>query len=422
MSHLHIGCVADDFTGATDMASFLVKGGLNTEIVDGIPSIDWRPATNTQAVVIALKSRTAPVKSAVEQSLQCFDWLYNQLQAKQLFFKYCSTFDSTDEGNIGPVIDQVLAKLHLKNVIISPALPVNGRTVYLGHLFVNGVLLENSSMKNHPLTPMRQSNLMQLIEQQGSGKAFNLSHQMLSLPTADIDKQINELDDYQYLVVDHFNDMQADTIAKACANHPFLSGSSGLAEPIAKLHAQSSKRPVLNSLYSGNAPTLILAGSCSVATREQIKLFKKHYACFQIEPNKLISGETNEQSILQWIATQKNQPCLVYSSQAPDTINAMQSFATQNLASLIEKTFAQIATQSVQNGVKRLIVAGGETSGAITQALELSSFNVGASIAPGVPIIQSRDNPDLLLALKSGNFGGPSFFLDALALMNQPEA
>lgn len=171
MPNLQIGCVADDFTGASDMASFLVKGGLNTEMIDGIPSSEWRPADDTQAIVIALKSRTQPVQEAIDDSLSCFRWLRTSLQAKQLFFKYCSTFDSTDKGNIGPVTDAVLKAFDIPTAVVSPGLPVNGRTVYQGHLFVNGQLLHESSMRFHPLTPMTRSNLCELMEAQGEGKA-----------------------------------------------------------------------------------------------------------------------------------------------------------------------------------------------------------------------------------------------------------
>jgi uncharacterized protein YgbK (DUF1537 family) len=419
MADLYIGCVADDFTGATDMASFLVKGGLNTEICDGIPDQNWRPAASTQALVIALKSRTEPVEIAVKDSLACFQWLYTKLKAKQLYFKYCSTFDSTSEGNIGPVIDAVLTTLALDNVIISPALPVNGRSVYLGHLFVNGLLLENSSMRQHPLTPMTNSNLMNLIEQQGRGKATNISHTTLESTADDIKQQLQSLSQYQYLVVDHFNDQHAKAIVTAFADHPFLSGSSGLAEPLAQAHAlnQSLTDTQLTSL--DKAPTLVLAGSCSVATREQIAVFSEDYASYQIDPTLLHKGEISCEDIWQWFVAQDNAPCLIYSSQAPETVKEHQQTMGVNVAQLLEQTFASIAKKAVEHGTRRLIVAGGETSGAVTQALCVKHFVVGPSIAPGVPIIQPREFPELLMTLKSGNFGAADFFTKALTMMNE---
>lgn len=418
MSQLCIGCVADDFTGASDMASFLVKGGLKTEMCDGIPSKDWRPAADTKALVIALKSRTEPVAQAVTQSLACFDWLHTVLKAKQLYFKYCSTFDSTSEGNIGPVIDAVLATLNMHNVIISPALPVNGRTVYLGHLFVNGLPIEHSSMRFHPLTPMTESNLMSLIEQQGQGKAINIAHHCLEQGAAHVKATVKNYPEHQYLVVDHFSDDHADTIVEAFADYPFLSGSSGLAEPLAKKHAQSNVAINPLSMHSGTAPTLVLAGSCSVATREQVAVFSKHYACFQIDPKKLLNQEINSASIWQWIQQQQGQPCLIYSSDDPTNVAQLQQNLGVNIASTLEDNFAQIAKIAVANGIRRLIVAGGETSGAVTQALELQQFFVGPSIAPGVPVIQPRNFPEMLLSLKSGNFGDADFFIKAVNMMN----
>ena len=418
MSQLCIGCVADDFTGASDMASFLVKGGLKTEMCDGIPAKDWRPDPDTQALVIALKSRTITVAQAVSQSLACFDWLYNTLQAKQLYFKYCSTFDSTSDGNIGPVIDAVLKTLDMDNVIISPALPVNGRTVYLGHLFVNGVPIEHSSMRSHPLTPMKESNLMSLIEQQGQGKAFNITHHTLDQGSQSIKMQLQDYPGFQYLVVDHFNDAHADTIVQAFADYPFLSGSSGLAEPLARIHAQANNTEQTSSMFSGSAPTLVIAGSCSVATREQVKVFAKTHACYQVDPTALFKGDINSDTIWQWIQQQQGKPCLIYSSADPAKVSELQDTLGADLAALIEKNFAEIAQKAVKNGIQRLIIAGGETSGAVTQALDLKQFFVGPSIAPGVPVIQPRNTPELLLSLKSGNFGDADFFIKALNIMN----
>ena len=316
------------------------------------------------------------------------------------------------------MIDAVLKTLDMDNVIISPALPVNGRTVYLGHLFVNGVPIEHSSMRFHPLTPMRESNLMSLIEKQGQGKAINISHQALAEGPDGVKKHLQAQQKFQYLVVDHFTDSHADTIVTAFADYPFLSGSSGLAEPLAKMHAQSNPSLQTVSMLSGIAPTLVIAGSCSVATREQVKVFSEHYPCYQVDPTALFKGEINSDTIWQWVQQQQGNPCLIYSSDDPENVRKLQQTLTTDISALLEKNFAELAITAVQNGTRRLIIAGGETSGAVTQALQQQQFFVGPSIAPGVPIIQPRNFPELLLSLKSGNFGDADFFLKAVDLMN----
>ncbi|MCL6420138.1 3-oxo-tetronate kinase [Aestuariirhabdus haliotis] len=416
MPKLRLGCVADDFTGASDMASFLVKGGLNTEMIDGVPDKNWHPAPETQAVVIALKSRTAPVADAVKQSLASFQWLRNQADNCQLFFKYCSTFDSTEQGNIGPVIDAVLQAFDLHTALVSPALPVNGRTVYRGHLFVNGQQLSDSSMRFHPLTPMRESNLCSLMECQGQHQAVNLPHTIIEQGEPAIRAWLQQLTtDQCYLVADHFNDRHADSLAQAFSDQPFLSGSSGLAEMLARQHGRNnSETGELSLTAPGRA--LVLAGSCSEATRGQVAYFLKHFPGRRMDPARLVSGEETVDHIWQWLLEQGDQPCLLYSSDTPEQVSQAQSRLGHKISDLLESVFSELAQRARSAGFGRLIVAGGETSGAVTQALDLRSFRVGPSVAPGVPVIQPLAQPDLLLVLKSGNFGDEQFFTKAIQL------
>ncbi|MGH1352705.1 MAG: 3-oxo-tetronate kinase, partial [Methyloligellaceae bacterium] len=345
------------------MASFLVKGGLRTVMIEGLPDDSWLPAADIQAIVIALKSRTEPVEKAVTDSLACFRWLHQSLNTRQLYFKYCSTFDSTPTGNIGPVIDAVLEAFELEATIISPALPVNGRSVFEGHLFVNGDLLENSSMRFHPLTPMTESSLLKLIEAQGKGKAAKINYQLLDQGVDAVNEVLSSLNGVRYFVPDHFNDNHAETIVRSFVHYTFITGSSGLAEPLARLHAQQSENQIKQTpMKTDTAPTLVLAGSCSVATREQIHEFEGEFNSYRIEPENLNDPKSIAEEIWQWIAMQDNKPCLVFSSDDPENVERIQKTSGPDVSHLLEQTFGLLAKKSVSNGIRRLIVAGGETS------------------------------------------------------------
>ncbi|WP_426415200.1 3-oxo-tetronate kinase [Aestuariirhabdus sp. LZHN29] len=419
MPKLRLGCVADDFTGASDMASFLVRGGLKTEMIDGVPPLGWHPREDTAAVVIALKSRTIPVKDAVAQSLASFRWLREHATDCQLFFKYCSTFDSTPQGNIGPVIDAVMEAFDLPRVLVSPALPVNGRTVYRGYLFVNGVPLAESPMRNHPLTPMHDSSLVRMMEQQGQYKGTVLDHNLLACGSDAVRERINSLaPEQRYLVADHFEPQHAEVLAHAMADAAFISGSSGLAEALARQHTQGDNEQPQTG-FTAPGKTLILAGSCSEATRDQVARFveRGEGESLRLDPAGLMNGELRDEAIWSWVSDQSCSTCLVYSSDEPDRVSDAQRTLGLNVAERLEQAFAMLARRAVNAGIRKLVVAGGETSGAVTQALGEQTFGVGPSVAPGVPIIQTMGSDPLLLVLKSGNFGDQDFFHTAIEMM-----
>ena len=423
-SSLVLGCVADDFTGASDMASFLAEGGLKTLLTDGIPEKVHVIEEAPQAIVIALKSRTADTKQAVKESKEGFAWL-KQYGAKQLYFKYCSTFDSTSEGNIGPVIDAVLEAYRLPYTIVCPALPVNERTVFNGYLFVNQVPLHESPMKDHPLTPMRDSHLGRLLSEQGKYESYNITYHSLEAGEESVLQKVESFTALSqeapfYIIVDFFREQHASDIVNVFGGLPFLTGGSGMAKALAAHHAQhaSSCQPFqkyndLTSRPSGGG--LILAGSCSVATQQQVAAFIEDGGlALKIDPERLLCGEQTQEDILKFILAHNRKNVLIYSSDTRENVRKSQEAGQENVSALLEETMAYLASESEKHGRERIIVAGGETSGAVTKALGYSSYVIGESVAPGVPLMVPVANKRIRLVLKSGNFGNPDFFEHAL--------
>ena len=407
-----IGCVADDFTGAGDVASFLAAGGLRTVLTNGIPA-EMPEVSGVQALVIALKSRSQEPSLAVRDSLQAMDWL-REHGAQRLYFKYCSTFDSTPRGNIGPVTDAVLERYGFPYTILCPSLLVNRRAVRDGILYVNGVPLAESPMKDHPLNPMWASDLCELMKPQGKYPCFKLSAELYAHP----DRVSSLVKSYQaqyphfYLAVDYYEEAHGPQLARLFGDLPFLTGGSGLPEELARYLCPCPSAPLAVGSQSNAMPRLILAGSCSVATRQQVKNWLDGGGKgILVSPAKLASGEQSVESL--WQQMQAYWPaqdllvCSVGSAGMPEP-------AGEGEAARLEQTMAQLACRAVDAGCRRLICAGGETSGAITQALGYAAFYIGKSVAPGVPVMQPADCPELQLVLKSGNFGGPDFFETAL--------
>lgn len=417
---LLIGVVADDFTGASDAASFLVKGGLNTVLLNGIPSSDIT-LDNISAIVIALKTRTMEKSKAVRLSLEAFEWLKAK-NAKHIYSKYCSTFDSTREGNIGPIIDAVLDKYNYIYTIIAPSLPINGRVVRNGHLYVDGVLLHESSMKDHPLTPMWDSRIANLMCEQGKYKSIELHREKLYL--SDIQIQ-NLISDYQkknkrfYIIPDYVDDKDAIRITELFKDLPFLTGGSGLLESLARAYKTENNAPNNKNKSTTKGKGIILAGSVSQATCCQVNTFiQTGKPSLKINPIDIL--EDNSLSFI-WSFISKNQTedIMIYSSDEPSKIKEYQKLGKEKVAKVIEKTFAKIAKQIIDLGYTRIIVAGGETSGAVMQALDFNHFVIGESISPGVPIMIPLDFPEIRLILKSGNFGDKDFFIKALKMTEE---
>ncbi|KEA62265.1 hypothetical protein ADIMK_3555 [Marinobacterium lacunae] len=418
---LLLGCIADDITGASDLASVLVASGMRTLQLLGIPeaTVDL---SETDAVVIALKSRTQETQRAVGDSLQALDWLRRH-ECIQYYFKYCSTFDSTDQGNIGPVADALLTEMGETFTLACPGLPINGRTVYNGHLFVHGVLLNESGMEHHPLTPMRDANLVRVLGTQTSGKVGLVNHDTLAQGIASTRAQLRRLAvDYRYAIIDTLNADDLITIGHACSDLKLVTGGSGLALGLAdnfkakgllqKSHNASKLAPV-----SGDA--VVLSGSCSKATREQVEIFSADHPSLKVDPLALHRGDQTAEQVVHWFNAHRDQgPVLIYATDAPEAIQQCQlELGTERAGALVEQLMANVVRRLSALGVTKFVIAGGETSGSVVHALGVSALKIGPTIAPGVPLCQTLDAPSRLLALKSGNFGERDFFAKALEMM-----
>lgn len=419
------GVVADDFTGASDAASFLQQQGLQTVLSNGIPSQPLGEDEGWDAVVIALKSRTAPIDEAVRQSLSAFDWL-SAHGADQLYFKYCSTFDSTPEGNIGPVIDAVLERINQPYTFLSPALPVNGRVVEEGHLYVNGLPLHHSSMKNHPLTPMWDSFIPNLMAGQSKYPClvFPISNDLQQ------DQQkLNELVETQAAISPHFtlvpdyrSEQDAETVASLFGSLPFLTGGSGILAALGRRRSPASQTETKpgNDMAPASGRSIILAGSTSAATNRQVEAWLQQGGTgFRIDPQRLMEAEGYAAQVFEAVSRSSGD-LLVYSSQPPEEMRANQErYGIEPLSAKIEALFHDLARQVKALGFSTIIVAGGETSGTVTHALGYNLFRIGEPMAPGVPVMIPLADPDTKLVLKSGNFGGDAFFAETISKLRE---
>lgn len=389
-----LGCIADDFTGASDAASFLQKAGMQTVLLNGIPEAEI-PVQDYDAVVIALKTRTEPVAEAVSHSMEAVKWL-EQRGATHYYFKYCSTFDSTREGNIGPVLDAAMEYLKEEYTLLCPALPVNGRIVKDGHLYVNGVPLHESPMKDHPLTPMWDSRIKNLMEAQSRYPCIELGREeMRRADMEELLKQAGESKEHFYVIPDYETEEDAKRIASIFGNRKVLSGGSG----------------ILQYLKTREEKGIILAGSCSKATLNQIDAYEKAgHVSLKIDPEKLWNGETTVEELLSFVENHTGDYVLVYSSDTAERVKETQKLGKEQVAQLIEAVLSGLAGKLVERGYKHIIVAGGETSGAVTKKLGYDLFEIGKSVAPGVPMMIPLEDKSMRLVLKSGNFGQPDFF------------
>lgn len=415
-----LGCIADDFTGATDLASTLVRQGMSAVQVIGIPD---GPLPEADAVIVALKSRTIPAAQAVAQSLAACEALL-AAGAKQFLFKYCSTFDSTDEGNIGPVAEALLKRLDGGFAIACPAFPTNGRTIYQGHLFVGGALLNESGMENHPLTPMRDANLVRVLGRQTEGSVGLLPFTVVDQGAAAIRAEVTRLREAgrRFAIADAITDAHLMALGEACANHALITGGSGIAMGLPENFRRAGLLPARQD--AGTLPEVgglsaVLAGSCSRATLGQIGVARDHVPTLELDALATPDAAALAGQAKAWMAGKlsTDRPIVIAASAPPDRVEALQKKLGRDAAgALVEEAMAEIAEALVAAGVRRLVVAGGETSGSVVQRLGVHSLRIGAEIDPGVP--WTHANPDrapegMLLALKSGNFGARDFFLKA---------
>ncbi|HEY6004225.1 MAG TPA: 3-oxo-tetronate kinase [Anaeromyxobacter sp.] len=412
-----LGCIADDFTGATDLAGMLVRAGMRTVQTVGVPAA---APEGVDAIVVALKSRTVPAKEAVESSLAALRWL-RRAGASRFYFKYCSTFDSTDEGNIGPVADALLAELGAAFTIACPAFPENGRTVFNGHLFVGEVLLSESGMRNHPLTPMTDANLVRVLRRQTRRRVGLVGHAAVAESAARIRERYDELRraGAGIAVVDATSNADLLRIGAASADLPLVTAGSGLALGLVPAYAEAGLFRLAgraDALPPSSGFAAILAGSCSVATNGQVAAaLEAGMPAFRLDPVRLAEDASAAASAVAWAAPLLPRgPVLVYSTAEPDRVReAQERLGRDRAGALVEEALATIARGLVERGVGKLIVAGGETSGAVVSALGVGALRIGPEVVPGVPWTSALGGRPLSLALKSGNFGGPTFFLDA---------
>jgi uncharacterized protein YgbK (DUF1537 family) len=411
-----LGVIADDFTGATDIAGMLVKNGMRTIQTIGVPAEGTIPE-DVDAVVVALKTRSIAAKAAVAQSLAALDAL-QAAGCVRFFFKYCSTFDSTNAGNIGPVGDALLDALKARQAIYCPAFPENGRTIFFGHLFVGDVLLSDSHMRHHPLTPMTDASLVRVLARQTPHKVGLVPLKQVQAGSASLRAALDKLaaDGARHVVVDAVADTDLGIIGEAIGDDALVTGGSGVA---LGLPAAYRRRGLLahkagaDALPKIEGAAAVLAGSCSAATLGQIAAFKG--AHLALDTDAICRGENVAAKALDWAKGKLgNGPVLLSASDKPDAVKALQAkYGIEASSQAIEKTMAALARGLVASGVGRLVVAGGETSGAVVGALDVTALRIGPEIDPGVPWTASVAQKPLLLALKSGNFGAPDFFTKA---------
>jgi uncharacterized protein YgbK (DUF1537 family) len=429
-----LGAIADDFTGATDLSNTLVRRGMRTVQLIDVPAEDL-PLPDAEAVVIALKSRTIPAADAVGMSLAALRWL-RRAGARQILFKYCSTFDSTDAGNIGPVAEALLDALGGDFTLFCPAFPEVGRTIFKGYLFVGDVLLSESGMRDHPLTPMRDPSLVRVLQRQTKGRVGLVPHATVAEGAAAIRAAFAGLrrKGVRHAIVDALADAELEAIGEAAAEFPLITGGSGIALGLpgnfrrAGLLGEGGGADALPAIDGAAA---VLSGSCSEATQAQVAyMINGGYAGGVFIVNPLVAAERDDFAVsaLTWADKQPgDKPLLFTSTAGPKLVARAQSeLGRERAGALVEKIMAEIAKGLVARGVRRLVVAGGETAGAVVQALGISGLVIGRQIDPGVPWTVSLPGrlgePPLALALKSGNFGAPDFFRRAFRVLEGEES
>lgn len=415
MRKILLGCIADDFTGASDLANNLVRAGMRVVQTIGVPTSPL--SADVDAVVVALKSRTTAPQDAIAQSLAALSWLQGQ-GAQQIYFKYCSTFDSTAQGNIGPVTEALMDALSTDFTIATPAFPDNKRTVFKGYLFAGDTLLNESGMQNHPLTPMTDANLVRVLQAQTQRVVGLVDYTVVARGAQAVTERIAQLKaaGVGVAIVDAISNADLMRLGPALKGMPLVTAGSGVAIGLPQNFgitpsAQSSALPKATGLQA------VVSGSCSLATNSQVLAFiKGGRPALALDPLRMASGIDVVAEALAWASPQlKSGPVLIYSTAESSVIKAVQArLGVEQAGALVERTLAAIAKGLVAQGVQQLIVAGGETSGACVQALGITQLHIGPQIAPGVPWCFTSG---LHITLKSGNFGGNDFFTDAFKML-----
>ena len=413
---MKLGCIGDDFTGSSDLANTLAKEGMRVTQFTGVP--DGPAPDNVDAGVVALKSRTIPVDEAVRLSLDALDWLRDQ-GCTQFYFKYCSTFDSTQEGNIGPVIDALMERLGAETALVCPAFPATGRSIYQGHLFVRDALLSESGMENHPLTPMTDPDIRRWLGHQTKHDVGHVpAATVFDGPEAIAEALAAETEAGRpVIVVDAIRDADLRDIGKGARNLQLITGGSGVALGLPSNLLDAADLTPPETDWSGRpGPAALIAGSASNMTRAQVARWMEDHPAREITAEEVMEGRVAPRDAARF-ALDSDDTALIYSSADPATVKAAQErYGRETVAGRLEDFFAETARQLVDGGVERLVTAGGETSGAVVEGLGIEALRIGPEIAPGVPALEAEGR-DLVLALKSGNFGDEDFFGKALAVL-----
>ncbi|MGW0910037.1 3-oxo-tetronate kinase [Streptomyces sp. NPDC002853] len=424
---IRLGCIADDFTGATDLANNLVRAGMRVVQLIGVPPAGVEGPVDADAVVIALKSRTTPASEAVTDSLRALAWL-RSAGAEQIYFKYCSTFDSTRAGNIGPVTEALMDALGADFTVATPAFPDNGRTVFKGHLFVGDVLLGESGMRHHPLTPMTDSNLVSVLGAQTTRPVGLIDHTVVASGAEAIRERVAALreEGVGAAIVDAVSNDDLLRLGAAVKDLPLVTAGSGLAIGL-PANWGFEPSPAAAQLPPPTGHQAVVCGSVSTATNGQVQEFLTGgRPAFSVDPLRIAAGEDVAGQALAFAAERLGQgPVLVYSTVTPDAVKDVQgSLGVAEAGELVEQTLARVAQGLIELGVRQLVVAGGETSGAVVQALGLTGLRIGPQIDPGVPWCAAAlpGGDTLHITLKSGNFGGPDFFTTSFARLDRETA
>lgn len=416
-----LGCIADDFTGATDLAGILARSGFGVSLRIGVPDGDDPDPAPFE--VIALKCRTASVTEAVTETGAALAWL-ERTGARRFFWKYCSTFDSTPSGNIGPVAEALMRTLGTAQTIYCPAFPENGRSVYKGRLFVGDVPLDESPMKDHPLTPMRDSSLERLLAPQVKGEVGAVYWHDVHQGAAAIRVRLDALSarGVGHVVVDALDERDLQSLAEACWDMDLVTGGSALALGLPacyRAHGEIGETTALQDPPEVTETSLVLSGSCSAMTQAQVTEFAHHAPALKLTPLSLAANFDAElEKALAWLDGLPLQaPKMIYATAEPQEVAlAQEALGREQAGALVERALAALARHALERGIRRFVVAGGETAGAVTQTLAVNRLDIGAEIAPGVPWTFARYGEEpIALALKSGNFGEETFFEDALA-------
>ena len=415
-----LGCIADDFTGATDLAALLSRSGARVSLRIGVPDEPPSAGATAPFEVIALKIRTVPPAEAVAESLKALEWLRGA-GAERFFWKYCSTFDSTADGNIGPVSEALMAELGAKQTIYCPAFPENGRGIFMGYLFVGEQPLSESPMKDHPLTPMRDSNLMRLLAPQVTAPVGLANRHAVARGADALRGRLSALaaEGVAHVVVDAVANDDLYVIAEACRDMPLMTGGSAVAMPLPELYVRDgllSADREASELPAPGRGSIVLSGSCSAMTRKQVAAYLGEAAGYRLDPLELARGGL--QAARDWLAGQPAEaPKIIYATAEPREVKAAQdALGVDAAGTIVETAIAQLALDARGMGVRRFVVAGGETSGAVTKALGVRQLTIGPEIAPGVPwTFAGSGGETIALALKSGNFGAEGFFAEAFA-------